>query len=549
MSKIRPNKSKRKNKSTPSFARLAYSISPPEIIDIERPFSNFRFIENRFGGISTLRRIMSQIRQHGGKTLVLEQLKETNDLLEENQDIQIRNPNFTPIGAWRLSFFTKRFKTQRGLHSVTGDEFLGYTIIKKDDLPEPAIGTRVYESVIRASRHVNNFIKCHRKWPCRVAGNTFQVEGTLYAQQNNITNVCAHVALRTAMGPFHKNGDMTYREMNKVIGIDHKNRQLGTGSGLDNLEMIRILEFAGARCFPASYRNTGNATEIIPFQKVLYGSIESGFPAIVIFQTAFNPDICHAIPVLGHTFNEDTWVYRAEASYFKVGTQTLYIPSESWVSMYIAHDDNWGSNFCIPRRYLHTRRFCTQFPGKGRPCSMDIGCVLYVIGTLPQEAAMNALQAEVIGADYLFTILPKMPDIPEEWLNRLVYYATNHQLILRPILIKGKDYCQHLRKVRDWQNNALGFNLHLGDDQESWLWLVELSIPELFPSNRRKVAEVLLKASIRPKPTRDFGNFLCARVPGYFALYKSGPSTNPVYEFIPCGLKSHTELYGCEDNR
>ena len=193
----------------------------------------------------------------------------------------------------------------------------------------------------------------------------------------------------------------------------------------------------------------------VPFQKVLYGSVESGFPAIVVFQTADDPDVCHAVPVFGHTFNEDTWVYRAESSYFKVGPGTQYIPSESWVSMYISHDDNWGSNFCIPRRYLHTQRYCNAFGEGGSGCRMDSGCVLYAIGTLPATVEMNALQAEVIGVDYLFSMLPQLPDLSEVWRKRLLYYATQKQLVVRPILVTGKEYTRHLDRVSDWDRQKL----------------------------------------------------------------------------------------------
>ena len=78
-------------------------------------------------------------------------------------------------------------------------------------------------------------------------------------------------------------------------------------------------------------------------------------------------------------------------------------------------------------------------------------------------------------------------------------------------------------------------------------WMVELSVPELFSANKRKVGEVVLRAEISPTTRRDFKNLLLARVPGFFAVYVDGPPSNPRYEFLPCRLKSHVELYGCEE--
>jgi hypothetical protein len=308
-----------------------------------------------------------------------------------------------------LSFFTKCFKTTRGLSKIDEKEFIGYVIIKEDNIPGNGNFKRVYESVIKPSRYINNFIRGDKIWNCSVFGWPLKIKGYLYAQQNSITNVCAHVALRTVASCFHESGDMLYREMNNIIGIDHKGRKAGgrDGRGLDTLEMVKVLEASGAQCMSMDYTNPEKYKDQEPFEKWLYGSIESGFPAIVIFETSADSGQGHAIPIFGHTFNEDAWVHRAESSYFQIGKQTRYIPSESWVSMYIGHDDNWGSNFCIPRKYLHTQKYCDNVWNVEKGCLTDSGCVRYVIGTFPKEVQMNAVQAEVIGADYLFTILCK----------------------------------------------------------------------------------------------------------------------------------------------
>ena len=125
-------------------------------------------------------------------------------------------------------------------------------------------------------------------------------------------------------------------------------------------EMVEIIKSTGADCYVGAYETTNDSPA--SFQKLLYGSIESGFPGIIFFRTVEGD--CHAIPIFGHTFNEDTWVPNAELSYFKVGSDTMYIPSESWVSMFIAHDDNFGSNFCIPHRFLSAKRICEKEAGK-----------------------------------------------------------------------------------------------------------------------------------------------------------------------------------------
>lgn len=526
------------------YARLAGSTSL-EIVSAARPFSNFAFVDQRFGGLPTLRRVFSQARVHDYRTVVVEAIEGSADVVEENDDIVRRIGGLSSSKVWRLSFFSKGFKTRRGLRSADDGDFLGYAIVKGDDVPSQGSGIRVYESVMRPSRHANNFVRGAQKWPCAVGGERFGTEGYLYAQQNGLTNTCAHVALRTAAARFHPGGDMLYREMNKAAGIDGTSGRVG---GLSVTQMREVLESAGATCFGVDYTQNDGGQPNPPFQKCLYGSVESGYPAILIFATTSGP--AHAIPIFGHTFNEDTWVPNAEFFYFRVGEQTAYIPSESWVSMYIGHDDNCGSNFCVPRGYLHEQFRCEALEAKP-PCPFDkADLVAAVIGTVPNEVKTDPIEAEVIGADYLFRILQQGLPYVGHWGERLALYAEAKMLVLRPVLLDRERYLDHLRDVRDWRNGridegdiaALSRTIPSGR-----LWLVELSVPELFSGNRRKVADVLLDAERPPGKARDCRSFVIARLPGCFALISGdGASAGTKFRFLQNPLGEHVELYGCE---
>ena len=520
-----------------------------DVVPIVRPFSNFSFIDKEFDGLWPLRRIFSQIRLLGGRTMVVEELDpdRADDLKLENEDVAKRYGSVSQSRVRRLSFFTKPFKTRRGMLSATDDQFLGYAIIKNDAVPGLQPKQRIFESVILPSRHMNNFVRGGQKWQCQVGGERFAVQGYLYAQQNDMTNSCAHVACRTAAARYHPTGDMTYREMNNLPGvqIDHSSRT--TEGGLTSQQMIEILEASGARCVVGDYTAPKTGFMPPPFHKYIYGSIESGCPVIVCFATTKGD--YHAIPVFGHTFNEDTWAPNAEWSYFQVGQGTTYTPSDSWLSMYIAHDDNWGSNFCIPRRLLYAKRLCQNWPGGAKLCEEEFERVAYVIATFPKVVKVNAIDAEVIAADFLFSMLGQLPPLSEAWDKRLSVYAQANMLVLRPVLIDSRDYADHLSKTEDWEGARI-HSRHIRDLKSisaQKLWMVEMSIPELFSANRRKVAEILIKAEVTPGGKRDFKNFLIARLPSYFVLYKSGGPSNPQYGFVPSGVHSHISLYGCED--
>jgi hypothetical protein len=343
---------------------------------------------------------------------------------------------------------------------------------------------------------------------------------------------------------------MSYREMNQLLGFDQLKVKTG---GLDLKQMVRVLETAGARCFHADYSQSRGI--VPPFNKYIYGSIESGYPAIVIFGTTHPTGCFHAIPVFGHTFNQDTWVPNADNSYFRVGEGTKYIPSESWLSMYVGHDDYWGSNYCIPRHYLQPWQDEKQKMRRHRAQHVDdkerfVPRVAHIISTMPKEVKLNSLWAEVIGADYLFAILSKLPPDRNLWAERLLSYANENLLVLRPYLLDPDAYTAHLAKIKDWQNKPIrsgwvrALKHYLTRER---LWMIELSVPELFSANLRKVGEVLVRAEALPTTKRDFGSFVLARLPGYFALPAGGTPKNPKFHFIPSGAEGHVELIGCED--
>lgn len=521
-----------------------------------RPFSNFDFIDSEFGGESTLPRLMSQVRCHGAQTMVIEKLGPSTELAEENRDLRILTGHKFQSRAYRLSFFKRKIHRNVEIRTLTNRDFIGYAVVKRDVLFGKA-QSHVYESVIKKSRHPNNCIRGEQTWKCRVEDHYFSVKGYLYAQQNKLTNVCAHAALRTVAARFHRGDELSYRKMNETVGIDHIKRKAEKGLGSD--EITQILESIGVRCSVLDFTGTGTEKPPASFQKYIYGSIESGFPAIIFFGTAGSADEYHVVPVFGHTFNEDTWVPSAERYYFRVGADVTYIPSDSWLSMFVGHDDNYGSNVCIPKHYLQTKRHPTSsnhtHQNKKRRSQADVDSVAFIIATLPTEIELSPIRAEVIGADYLLRMLPKLPNRRKnKWTKRLLKYAKENQLVLRPILISPQRYIKHLERISDW--SGLRTNPKLLPVLRKWarnnveyLWMIELSVPELFSANKRKLGEILLRADSKVGSERDMESFVFARLPGHFSFYQEGGASNPNYLFIASGLDTHVELYGCEDGR
>ena len=230
-----------------------------------------------------------------------------------------------------------------------------------------------------------------------------------------------------------------------------------------------------------------------------------------------------------------------------MGGSTAYTPSESWVSSFLIHDDNFGSNFCVPRHYLRPVGTEATPPASRAHQATSSEWIAHVLCPLPNTLKMPPLEAELIGLDFLYAILPQLPDDGNLWGKRLESFAKEGNCVFRPVLVEGADYAQHLRKLRGWSKGSVrpgvidSINRALEGHK---VWVVEMSTPELFSTNLRKIGEVVLWSDNTPRVNRDITTFILARLPGYFVFYDTGGASKPIFEFYSSGVNSHTQLFG-----
>jgi hypothetical protein len=236
----------------------------------------------------------------------------------------------------------------------------------------------------------------------------------------------------------------------------------------------------------------------------------------------------HSIPFFGHTFNQDTWVANASSAYFKVGQMTKYLPSETWLSSFIGHDDNFGSDFCVPRLYIDPRR------------------VEYALAILPAGVKYDGVRAEAIASDYLYSLMQdeKLSKSSSTWVKRFYESSEKQEVILRAISISNDEYTNHLIKMEDWHKRHFPPSIRfLAEWLKKQLWMVEISLPELFPINKRKLGEIILDATVKPKSTRDYKTFLFARFPSHVFFPMSKGRGKSKFMAFQSPIESHTELY------
>lgn len=468
-------------------------------------FSNFLFVDNHYGSDPVVRRVFSLARKHDYQSLLIEIIpdSECELLVEENENLRIRRPDFRNSIVHRLSFFL----SPKG-QNPSAKDFLGYMIFKRDFFANnPKSNAHVFESVIspvRSADH-NNFIHCCREYAINTTAGQFHVTGVLYAQQNNLTFVCAHVGLRAVLACVLPEGDISYSRINKIVGVDHKVRRVGDGGGLEPSDIERVFAHLGVEYEKIVHEPKKKLMLKTEYQRDLYSFIESGWPALVAFELD-GPNVNalgaarHIIPVLGHTFNEDTWLPDAQRSYF--GGSLSYYPSENWLSSFAVHDDNFGPYLCVPRHFLKKDNFR----------------LLY--GLKRHKTQFSAVEAEAIGADLLTAISRSFPVLKTDWYDRFAVFAKCGWLVLRTVLVEKKEYLKHLQSIRSREGVSLESDLVQGIEKilPGYFWMVEASAPELFATSRCKFGEVLISADKPLAQPLDVSILIAARLPGMVLL-------------------------------
>ena len=494
----------------------------PVLVDVRAPFSNFNFVEQLFSK-GPIQRILSLARMNDFSTMIVEEIESVGYSKEDDEELLEARLGLSTKKLKRLSFFKAVFKSVDDIEKLSNEDYIGYAILK-----EIPWGNRfrwiVFESVIQPSRHDNNYYHSKKVYKVRCNNSNFEIEGNIYCQQNALTNVCAHAALRTCLSMTKKYNDFSYKQINSILK-DKKMPHI-VKEGLSSEQIKCILDSLNIRRSTQVYSKDSVSSEV-PFQKYIYGSIESGFPVLLGFQTG--DDEHHIIPILGHTFNEDTWVPNAQASYSKIGEDTRYVPSETWVSSYLCNDDNFGPHFCLPRQYLTEENN------------------IFVIAFQPFEAKYDATVAEVIAIDYLHSIAMAMHPTQNMWIKRLrtAILIERGWVVLRPVFLTGEQYIDYLENLKDWNSGRISKDIikMFRKQLKGYYWVVEVSLPELFPANRNKLGEIVLDATVAVDPQTFTSAFMFARFPGCLYLIEQDKNLKPILNFYKFDINSHTKIY------
>lgn len=502
-----------------------------EVFLLQPPFSFFDFIEENFGDCNSIRRTFSLARSSSAKTLILEHIQPCGIIAEENQDISGRYPSYSNTGLLRLSFWNKVI-TDGTVTACTSNDLVGYAIFKHDQI----IGNgydrwHIFEAVFSKNAHPSNCVPRPQVYRLMVGGREFGIKGLLYCQQNSLNKACAQVALRSLLSRILPEDDISYRRINEIA--EKINPGFMPGNGLNVPQIREVLSALNLKFSDVDYcQCEEKIRKELPYQKYAYAGLESGGGALVGFRLAgvgLHEERKHIIPIYGHTFNKDTWAPNADISYFHIGEDVGYVPSESWTSSYLGHDDNFGPNFCIPRLYIGNDK------------------VDYVVEIFRPGICYGGMQAEALALNILYSLLPNINDASNKWISRLFEWTSKQQIVFRAQAMSTGEYVAHLCSLRDWDNNGENPELCklLGQEMPDYIWAVEVSTPQLFPANERKLGEIVLDATKELDLNDDASVnevFIFARLPGMYLLGGEITNGKPQFTSVPSQLLSHTEL-------
>lgn len=507
------------------------------VIPFDPPFSSFQYIDANYQydsseyGNSAIRRLFSLGRSHEAHTLMTEEIDPAGIISDENDEINQYFSDYQMTGLRRISFWKSNF-TADNIETIQESDCLGYAILKRDQCPSKNCDRwHVFEAVFKKYDHKHNYVPNPHEYQVTLATKKVNIKGLLFAQQNGLNKRCAQVALRSIISRIRQR-DVSYREINEYA--QKVPPTFTTPTGLTAKQIQAVLRGFKIPFRDIDYIESGKgARKRYPYQKFVYSGIESGVGALLGFRLsgpAITGEARHIIPFYGHTFNKDTWAPEADKSYFKVGEKLGYLPSENWTSSFLGHDDNFGPNFCVPRLYISPKQ------------------VEYVVELLKPGIVFSGSQAEVLSLQFLYSVLGRIDPSQNEWLKRMVFYASRdiQRIVLRAVPTNREKYAAHLANETDWENNHENqaiINV-LRKSLPKHLWIVEVSIPELFPANQRKLGDIVLNGGIKLSPDKkDRSNFVLVRLPSLYLFDFSLPHQKPRFLAYPSALLSHYPVF------
>lgn len=181
---------------------------------------------------------------------------------------------------------------------------------------------------------------------------------------------------------------------------------------------------------------------------------------------------------------------------------------------------------------------------------------------MPDGYKSDPFQIEAIAADQLYSLFDAVPQqyYKSFWLKKLIHYIGRQDVVFRTRAISDKEYIKHLEDMRDWDDHRItdrALLSFLSGLFPKYLWMVELSIPEVFSTNYGKLGEILFFGDQNLDSDADctddqlqqiqVNNIISVRLPNVMLIRIKNGKIDSNDKFIPrcCEITGHVPLFGC----
>lgn len=490
-----------------------------------QPYSFYHdFIKRYWAGgpseasAAPIHRLCTLARKMSASSFIVEDCLDRADVAEEVAHLEALSESEGEVTACAITFLTNGKRRDGDAGKLRSADVIGQVCI----LTFPTdLGPRtyIYEAIFRLpcrgpdnEQLLNNHVPIASELEIVLRGAPHQFTATYFCQQNGVSSICAHSAVRTLVRTL-KGKHVATCELNSFWHYDPDTRPVST----DKVEAA--LREYGFR--PVLYDLTASAHTVSDYPPdnvwgLLTLLADSGSPCLLTLSEGEPAD--HVVPILGHTFNSDEW-HPLGTTLHREGDETIS-SSHLWIDHLVMHDDMLGPYFCLSRAGL--------FSGLNKKKLTP----QLVIAMLPDQVEVSPAQAE----DFARQILGRVLNMVDEsalgfgrWWDYLM--LMHERRVFRTTLIDRDEYLATLASdvaeaPRDEDGRPLLERIAAALPER--MWMCEITLPNLLLANRAKLGEFLIDAREFPADKDDLLQCLKAfRLPSMIAWnepQEQGPS-------------------------
>jgi hypothetical protein len=472
---------------------------------------------------ATIHRVCTLARKMRVQSLVIEDALGRADVVDEVEHLEAWAEIDTgDVSAVAFTFLWSPRAEGGDTTQIRPDDIIGQMTVVTFPM-ENARRSYIYEAILRPPRLgpeepelLNNNLPFRSQLPLTIGGETHAVEATYFCQQNGVTSICAHSAVRCLVRTM-TDETVTVGQLNEMWGHRADRRKVNTVKVQEALRKFGLRSISYKLEAPRDEEQNSNEAqkreygpmEEIPLEDGGWGLLallaDSGMASLLVMSED-NAD--HVMPVLGHTINSDEW-HPLGAVLHKNGQQSAS-SSSLWTDHLVIHDDVLGPYYCLSRG--------TILPTENPKLRTRLALAL-----LPEGIHVSPLQAEDFARKILRRVIEELTARgigKGPWWDHLV--GDRERIVFRTTLISKEDYLATL-KPQDASDES--WKARLADALPDRFWMEEVSVANLFCANRAKLGEILISPTRLPTandPDSVLDPLLGFRLPGALGWTRDG---------------------------